>query len=132
MAFVCEVHADSHISLIYLINQVRASNGVVIAFSYTDNFTKFISYNSSMNSLITILDNLDIHNFSIYSYTLQEITDMITDQIIDENGNLIYEEHDDGYKEYNEYYTDTNKLKKSVSCYSNGLIETEHYNNIIQ
>ena len=44
----------------------------------------------------------------------------------DENGNILVEEHDDGYYEENQYYPD-GKLKRSYIRYSNGIVEVEHY-----
>lgn len=52
-------------------------------------------------------------------------TSMITKEILDTNGNVVYEEHDDGYWEENIY--DGTKLVKSTSHYANGLIEVERY-----
>ena len=45
---------------------------------------------------------------------------------IDKNGNIIYEKHDDGYEEFNEYDS-TNKIIRSESRYANGIIEIEYY-----
>lgn len=44
----------------------------------------------------------------------------------DKNGNIIYERHDDGYEEFNEYDS-TNKLIRSESRYANGIVEIDHY-----
>ena len=51
---------------------------------------------------------------------------MINKVIKDSNGNVIYEEHDDGYTEHNTYIN--NKLARSEIRYSNGRIEIDHYN----
>lgn len=44
----------------------------------------------------------------------------------DTNGNMIYEKHDDGYEEFNEYDS-TNKLIRSESRYSNGIVEIDKF-----
>ena len=43
----------------------------------------------------------------------------------DENGNVVLEQHADGFREVSEYYN--GKLVKQVTRYSNGIIETSHY-----
>lgn len=51
---------------------------------------------------------------------------MITDQRYDEDNNLVYEEHEDGYIERNTY-DDNNHLVRSEQRYANGIIEVENY-----
>lgn len=51
----------------------------------------------------------------------------VIQQIKDENGNIVYEEHDTGYKEWNKYNA-KGKLIESRQQYPNGLIETERFN----
>lgn len=53
---------------------------------------------------------------------------MVTKNIYDKSGNLLYEEHDDGYKEMNTY-NNNGKLIRQEIHYSNGLVEVEHYSN---
>lgn len=43
----------------------------------------------------------------------------------DEDGNIVLEQHSDGFREESQYYK--GKLVKQVTRYSNGLIETDHY-----
>ena len=43
----------------------------------------------------------------------------------DEDGNIILEQHSDGFREESEYYK--GKLIKQVTRYSNGIVETVHY-----
>ena len=43
----------------------------------------------------------------------------------DEYGNIILEQHSDGFREESKYYK--GKLIKQVTRYSNGYIETDHY-----
>lgn len=43
----------------------------------------------------------------------------------DEDGNIILEQHSDGFCEESYYYK--SKLIKQVTKYSNGIIETDHY-----
>ena len=43
----------------------------------------------------------------------------------DENGNIVLEQHADGFREESEYCN--GKLVRQVTRYSNGIIETEHY-----
>ena len=43
----------------------------------------------------------------------------------DEDGNIILEQHSDGFREESEYYR--GKLIKQVTKYSNGIIETDYY-----
>lgn len=43
----------------------------------------------------------------------------------DENGNIILEQHSDGFREESQYYK--GKLIRQVTKYSNGIIETDHY-----
>lgn len=50
----------------------------------------------------------------------------ILQQIIDENGNVIYEEHDSGYFERNQY-NENGKLIRSEQHYPNGIVEIEHF-----
>lgn len=52
---------------------------------------------------------------------------MVTKQIKDSKGNITYEEHDDGYKEYNTY-NENNKLIRSEQHYTNGIVEVETFN----
>ena len=42
----------------------------------------------------------------------------------DEDGNIILEQHSDGFREESEYYK--GKLVKQITRYSNGRIETDH------
>ena len=51
----------------------------------------------------------------------------VTVEIMDKNGNTIYEEHDDGYWETNTYTPD-GKLIQSACHYANGIVEVENYN----
>ena len=51
---------------------------------------------------------------------------MVVLQEKDKNGNIIDEEHDSGYKEYNTY-SDTNKLIRSEQHYPHGQVEIEKY-----
>ena len=51
---------------------------------------------------------------------------MVIETKKDENGNIIYEKHDDGYYE-NNTYNDNGKLIRSESHYSNGIVEIEKY-----
>ena len=46
----------------------------------------------------------------------------------DENGNIILEQHSDGFREESEYCD--GKLIKRITKYSNGIIETEHYSHL--
>ena len=43
----------------------------------------------------------------------------------DSDGNVIYEQHDDGYYEYNTY--ENGRCIRSECHYSNGLVEVEQY-----
>lgn len=43
----------------------------------------------------------------------------------DKDGNIILEQHSDGFREESTYYN--GKLIKQVTRYSNGIIETDHY-----
>lgn len=43
----------------------------------------------------------------------------------DKNGNIIFEQHSDGFQEIS--YYDNDKLIKQVTKYSNGIIEIDHY-----
>ena len=43
----------------------------------------------------------------------------------DENGNIIFEQHSDGFQEESQYHK--GKLVRQVTKYSNGIIETDHY-----
>ena len=43
----------------------------------------------------------------------------------DEDGNIILEQHKDGFREESQYYK--GKLVKQTTRYSNGIIETDHY-----
>ena len=43
----------------------------------------------------------------------------------DENGNIILEQHADGFREESEYCN--GKLVKQITKYSNGIIETSYY-----
>jgi hypothetical protein len=45
---------------------------------------------------------------------------------VDKDGNVLIEEHDDGYYEENNYYPD-GKLKRSYIHYANGVVEVENY-----
>ena len=51
----------------------------------------------------------------------------IYDEILkkDEDGNIILEQHSDGFREESQYYN--GKLIRQVTKYSNGIIETDHY-----
>ena len=51
---------------------------------------------------------------------------MVIDQRLDSRGNVVFEEHDDGFIEYNEYSIN-NTLVRSECHYPNGLVETEQY-----
>ena len=51
---------------------------------------------------------------------------MVVEQQKDKNGNIIYEEHDDGYYERNTY--ENGKLARCEIHYSNGITEVEQYN----
>ena len=52
----------------------------------------------------------------------------IVKEILNKYGDVVYEEHDDGYLEENEYNCN-GKLIKSTCHYSNGLIEVEQFAN---
>ena len=43
----------------------------------------------------------------------------------DKDGNIIYEEYDTGYKEYNTYYKGV--LIRQECRYTNGMVEIDHY-----
>lgn len=43
----------------------------------------------------------------------------------DEDGNIILEQHADGFREENQYYK--GKLVKQTTRYTNGIIETDYY-----
>lgn len=43
----------------------------------------------------------------------------------DEDGNIILEQHSDGFREESKYYK--GKLIRQVTKYSNGIVETDHY-----
>ena len=43
----------------------------------------------------------------------------------DENGNIVLEQHSDGFREESYYYK--GKLVKQVTRYSNGIVEVDHY-----
>ena len=43
----------------------------------------------------------------------------------DGDGNIILEQHSDGFHEESQYYN--GKLIRQVTKYSNGIIETDHY-----
>ena len=51
---------------------------------------------------------------------------MIVKQTLDSKGNVVYEEHDDGYREYNTY-DDSGHLIRSEQHYRNGLVEVEQW-----
>lgn len=51
---------------------------------------------------------------------------MVEEQIIrDENGNIIYESHGDGFVEESIY--ENNHLVRQVTKYPNGITEVDHY-----
>jgi len=126
--FLCDIKASSHIEITKITNDVIGINSKVIAFSYDDNFVRFACFGNHIHNLLNYLNNFNILYLDILSFTIEELF-MIIKQIKDEYGNLLYEEHDDGYIETNEYYEGTHKLKKSVSKYKNGIIETSFYSN---
>ena len=43
----------------------------------------------------------------------------------DEDGNIILQQHTDGFREESEYYK--GKLIRQITRYSNGTIEIDHY-----
>lgn len=47
-------------------------------------------------------------------------------KVLNEYGDIVYEERDDGYWEEN-IYTDDGKLIQSTSHYANGIVEVENY-----
>ena len=51
---------------------------------------------------------------------------MVIDLKKDKDGNVIYEEDDDGYYERNTY--ENGQLVRCEIHYSNGITEVEHYN----
>lgn len=50
---------------------------------------------------------------------------MIINREYDKDGNIIYEEYDTGYKEYNTYYKGV--LIRQECRYPNGMVEIDHY-----
>lgn len=50
----------------------------------------------------------------------------LLEQRYDENGNLLYEEWSDGYKEINTYNEEGILIKSDIT-YSNGIREVEHF-----
>ena len=51
---------------------------------------------------------------------------MIVKQTLDSKGNVVYEEHEDGYYEYNTY-DESGNLIRSEQHYVNGLVEVEQW-----
>ena len=54
---------------------------------------------------------------------MKEIYEEILEK--DEDGNIILEQHSDGFREESEYRN--GKLIKQVTKYSNGIVEIDHY-----
>jgi chaperonin GroEL (HSP60 family) len=96
---------------------------VLLTVSLDKKYIAFI-YCGCLIELLESLDDFVIDIMEIKAILRKEIN-MITEQLKDENGNVRYEEHDDGYREYDQY--DSDKLIRSEQHYPNGIVEVEHF-----
>ena len=96
---------------------------VILTVSLDKKYIGFI-YCGELDELLETIDTSLFSSMDINAIR-KEDAQMITKQIKDSNGNVVYEEHDDGYVEENTYQDD--KLIRSEQHYSNGIIEVEHF-----
>lgn len=122
--YLCEMVNISLAEFYETLKELRKNEMVVIlTVSFDNKYIGFIYYGEWLD-LLSILDETKYKQIDIQNIQKEEEL-MVSEQITDSNGNVVYESHDDGYVEINKY--DGDKLIRSEQHYSNGLVEVEHF-----
>lgn len=122
--YLCETVNISLAEFYETLKELRKNEMVVIlTVSFDNKYIGFIYYGEWLD-LLSILDETKYKQIDIQNIQKEEEL-MVSEQITDSNGNVVYESHDDGYVEINKY--DGDKLIRSEQHYSNGLVEVEHF-----
>lgn len=122
--YLCETVNETLYGFYQTMREIQYNDMVVIlTVSLDKKYIGFI-YCGELDELLETIDTSLFSSIDIHAIRKEE-AQMITKQIKDSNGNIVYEEHDDGYVEENIYRN--NKLIRSEQHYANGIIEIEHF-----
>ena len=124
--YICEIKTRNIRDLLNKYNQINNDvRSLTIGLSIDYRYICFIFACKNIHELIQLLDDVEYDLMDINEIPKEEII-MIIEQIKDDNGNVTYEKHSDGYEEFNKY-NDKGKLIYSRQQYPNGIIETEQF-----
>lgn len=122
--YLCETVNETLYGFHQTMREIQYNDMIVIlTVSLDKKYIGFI-YCGKLDELLETIDTSLFSSIDIHAIRKEE-AQMITKQIKDSNGNIVYEEHDDGYTEQNTYRN--NKLIRSEQHYANGIIEIEHF-----